>query len=108
MVHVKITRHPLSDEVIGYRFEAAIPNMEGRVMRARKAGGETVSFYATSEAAPSFRSPYFIDQSSDETAITPKVIQRFIDRLTWKGYRSFEAVGKYAGNPLSDIFPKVA
>lgn len=103
LVHVKTVRKPISDEVIGFRLEAAIPNQEGRVMRAKKNGGETVGFYATQQPTPSFRKPYFIAQSSDYTDIDPKKIERFLDELRWHGYREFELVGRFAGEPLADM-----
>jgi hypothetical protein len=104
IVRVKITRRPRSDEIIGFRLEAAVPNEAGRVMRARKENGQTVGFYATSQPAPSFRRPYLIDQGSDNPWITQGEIDRFLTKLKWEGYDQFDLVGNYDGDPLADQF----
>lgn len=103
LVRVKTVRKPISDEVIGFRLEAAVPNEEGRVMRANHSGGEVVSFYATKQPAPSFRKPYFIAQSSDFCSIDTKKIERFLDDLRWQGYREFDLIGKFEGEPLASF-----
>lgn len=102
LIHVKTVRKPISEEVIGFRLEAAIPNMEGRVMKARKDGNAT-AFYATEERAPSFRRPYFIDQTSDYGRIDRKKVERFMENLKWEGFKEFELVGKYDGEAFSEI-----
>ena len=98
-VHVRTVRHKLSEGIIGFRLEAAIPNQEGRVMRATKDG----DFFATKQETTSFRSPYFLAESSDHSAIGEKQIGRFLDQLRWIGYDQFEFVGKYQGDPLVAI-----
>lgn len=104
LIHVKATRHPISEEIVGFRLEAATPNNEGRVMRARRGeDGETLGFYATKEATPSFRKPYLIAQSSDYPAINKSRIEKFMNNLSWQGYKEFELVGKYEGEPLQEI-----
>lgn len=102
LIHVKTVRKPISEEVIGFRLEAAIPNMEGRVMKARK-DGDSTAFYATDERAPSFRRPYFIDQTSDYGRIDRKKVERFMDNLKWEGFKEFELVGQYDGEPFSEV-----
>lgn len=102
LIHVKPVRKPISEEVIGFRLEAAIPNMAGRVMRARQ-DGDSVVFRATKEEAPSFRKPYLIEQSSDHNAIDRRKVERFMDALRWAGYDEFELIGKYAGEPLAAL-----
>jgi hypothetical protein len=99
LVHIRTVRHKLGEDIIGFRLEAAIPNMEGRVMRPLGEG----DFYATQEASPSFRKPYFIAESSDHSHVGLKQIDRFLDQLRWQGYDCFEFVGKYQGDPLVQI-----
>ena len=103
LIHVKISRHPISEQIIGFRLEAAIPNMDGRVMKARK-DGDSTAFYATDERAPSFRKPYLIEQTGDYGRISKDKIDRFMDRLKWEGFKDFELIGKYQGEPLSEFY----
>lgn len=100
LIHAKITRHPISEEVIGFRLEAAVPNMSGRVMKVRSSG-DSVSFYATQQPAPSFRGQYLIKQSSDYDQIDAATLERFMELLKWEGYSEFDLVGKYQGEPLA-------
>lgn len=104
IVRVKVTRRPRSEEVIGFRLEAAVPNAAGRVMKAKRAGGEVVAFYATEEPAPSFRRPYLVDQGSDNPWITQSDIDRFLTGLKRSGFDDFQLVGKYCGDPLDEQF----
>jgi len=95
IVQLKATRQPVSGSIIGYRMQAAIPNMNGRAMRAIFDGeGEVVAYTTTGQAAPSFRKPFFIAESSDYSEVSLKEISRFLDRLRWEGYREYEFVGK--------------
>lgn len=96
IVHVKTVRTKTTDRIIGFRLEAAVPNLEGRVMRMY---GE--DFYATQQVAPSFRGKYLIAESSDYATIGNSQLLRFLDSLKWNGYSSFEYFGKYNGEPLS-------
>lgn len=105
LIHVKVARHPISDEVIGFRLEAAVPNEAGRVMKARKSSdGQTLGFYATQQTAPSFRRPFLIEVSSDYSELDQKKVDRFKDNLRWQGYREFELTGKYLGRPFANQF----
>ncbi|MCL2874730.1 MAG: hypothetical protein FWF12_00250 [Betaproteobacteria bacterium] len=105
LVRVRTTRHPISEEVIGFRLEAAIPNSDGRIMKVRHdANGKADSFYATKEEAPSFRKPFFIEESSDYSLIDERKLERFVSNLKWQGYDEFELVGKYQGEPLAAQF----
>lgn len=106
LIHIKNVRKPISDEVIGFRIEAAVPNSQGRVMRAKQINGETVGFYATKQEAPSFRRPYLIEVGSDHSSIDPTKVNRFLDDLRWQGFTEFEFVGRYAGEPLAEFMLK--
>lgn len=101
LIHVRAVRRPISEEVIGFRLEAAVPNQDGRKMKARRTKEGDVSFYATQEATPSFRRPYFIAESSDYPFIDRRKVERFMKDLEWQGYREFELVGKYQGEPFA-------
>lgn len=102
LIHVKTNRRPISEEVIGFRLEAAVPNMAGRKMKARK-NGDSVSFYATQEPAPSFRGSYQVAVGSDFNDITPDILERFKRDLKWDGYTEFELVGNYLGEPFAEM-----
>jgi hypothetical protein len=99
LIHVKTVRRPVSQQVIGFRLEATIPNMAGRKMKT--CNGE--DFFATSEAAPSFRKPYFIEASGDYSEISPKIVRRFMGGLKWSGFDEFELIGKYGDAPFAEI-----
>lgn len=101
VVHVKTVRRPISDEIIGFRLEAAIPNEAGRVMKAKHVGnGELDGFYATDEVAPSFRKPYFI---CDRAFNGKKDIERLKEDLAWYGYKEVQYVGRFGGMPLAEF-----
>jgi hypothetical protein len=100
VVHVRTVRHKLNSEnIIGFRLEAAIPNLEGRVMRRLKDG----DFYATQQVAPSFRKPYFVLESSDHTNVGPKQISKFLDDLRWQGFNDFDFIGKCGGESFAEV-----
>ncbi|CAM3121685.1 hypothetical protein [Cupriavidus taiwanensis] len=95
IIQLKCTRHRSSGEIIGFRMQAAIPNEAGRVMRACTDGqGEVLSFYATSQLAPSFNRPYLIEETSDYSLIGKGEMKRFLEKLRWQGYTAYEFVGK--------------
>jgi hypothetical protein len=93
LVRVKPSRRPNSGEFIGFRLEAAVPNMQGRKMRVTEVGG-SIEFRATKDAAPSFRGPYLIEQGSDEVEITRDRVTQFCSRLKFSGYTEFEYLGE--------------
>lgn len=75
MLRLKTVKHPISESVIGFRIEAAIPNKAG------KAFGKEV---------PSFKKPYFIAQSSDHSEAFLKehfsqVVEKMKADLKWQG-----------------------
>ena len=109
LVRIKTVRRPNSQEILGFRIEAAIPNDAGRVMRARKEGGETVGFYATGASTPSFVRPYKICESSDHTTIGAKKVTEFVEKqLYWQGYKDIAYVGKFDGTPLIELMAMAA
>jgi hypothetical protein len=79
MLKIQTTKHPISEDVIGYRLVAAIQNMAGH-MRGRP--------------IPSFRKPYFICEGSDLPAITQQDIDKFVKDVRWQGYTQFVALGE--------------
>lgn len=96
IIRIKTVRTKTTDEIIGYRLEAAIPNENGRQMRARRdATGEVISFYATAKTQPSFTGQYLIEQSSDMTVVQPKAVKRFMENLHFHGYDKFVAFGRW-------------
>lgn len=101
LIKLAYVRRPISQEVIGYRMVAAVPNRAGRKMKVRFGqDGTPESFYATKEEVPSFRKPYLICESSDHLAIGRKEIESFLERLKWEGYEDWEFVGKWDAQPL--------
>lgn len=99
VVHVKTVRLKTSDRIVGYRIEAAIPNLQGRVMRSLGDG----DFFATKEVTPSFRKPYLVAESSDFGSINQKNLSKFLSDLSWQGFSKFEFIGKYDGEPLTSL-----
>lgn len=82
LIRLKQTTHPISEEVIGFRLQAAIPNMAG------KAFGKEV---------PMFRSPYLISESSDHSVeelsrdgAFEKVIASFQEQLRFQGFSEIQ------------------
>lgn len=96
IIRIKTVRTKTTDEIIGYRLEAAIPNEAGRQMRARRdSTGEVISFYATAKSQPSFTGQYLIEQSSDMSVVQPRAVQRFMENLRFSGYDQFRAFGRW-------------
>lgn len=76
MLRLKETKHPISEETIGFRIQAAIPNKAG------KAFGKPV---------PSFRGVYFLGETSDMSEEELPVrfeqtLEKMKADLKWKGY----------------------
>jgi hypothetical protein len=102
VIKLKTVRRPSSQEIIGFRMQATLPNTAGRTMRARLENGEAVSFYATDEPAPSFKKPYLICESSDCSHIGKREIVRFLDGLRWQGFKEYEFFGNW---DIADLPP---
>lgn len=100
IIRIKTVRNTTSESFIGFRIEAAVPNMQGRKVRANfNSEGGVDSFHATDEPAPSFRKPYLIKESSDFSSLDKQMIEKFQKSLDWYGYDQFEYIGK----PLNAI-----
>lgn len=103
LIQAKIVRRPISGDIIGFRLVAAVPNNAGRVMRVNVSQGEVVGFHATQQEAPLFRGAYFIAESSDHVSLNKARIEKFQAELKWFGYGEYELVGRYNGDPLSEL-----
>lgn len=91
LVRIQAKYRPISGEILGFRLQAAIPNLAGKRMVQTSNG-----LRATDEEVPAFRKPFLIDESMDHSAIeavTEADVERFAKKLTWAGYTSFEFVG---------------
>lgn len=82
ILKVKTITHPISEEIIGYRIQAAVPNKAG------KAFGKEV---------PSFKKPFFILETSDFSydylkEHFLKVVDRVKADLKWQGYEGGEFI----------------
>lgn len=101
LIKIQHVRRPTSQQLIGYRLVATVPNLEARKMKARMGqDGTPDSFFATEEKVPSFRAPYRIEESSDHSMIGKKEIERFIQSLMWLGYKEWELVGNWDIQPV--------
>lgn len=101
LIKVQHVRRPTSQQLIGYRLVAAVPNMEARQMMPKMgANGTPDSFVATQKRVPSFRKPYFIAESSDYSMVGRKEIEKFIQELIWNGYKEWELVGNWDLDPI--------
>ena len=72
-VRLKEVKRPISEETIGFRLQAAVPNAAGFK-------GKT-----------SYASPFFIAESSDYTASYvegnfPEILSKFEKQLNWQGF----------------------
>lgn len=97
LVRIQGKYRPVSGELIGFRLQAAIPNMAGRKMVHTSNG-----LRATSEEVPAFRKPYLIGESMDYDAIervSEADAERFAKQLRWAGYSQFEFVGADENDP---------
>lgn len=102
LIKVQHVRRPLSQELIGYRLVAAVPNMEARKMKPRMGrDGKVESFAATDQRVPSFRKPYMISESSDHSMIGKREIEDFIQKLIWEGFDQWELVGNWDLEPIA-------
>jgi hypothetical protein len=82
ILKLKTVKHPISEDVIGFRIQAAIPN------RAAKAFGKAV---------PSFKRPFFLAETSDHSEAYlqehfEEVLDSFKANLKWQGYDTAEFV----------------
>lgn len=107
IIRIKTVRKPISARETGLRFEAAIPNMQGRKMKALRENGEVVDFRASKEEAPSWRKPYLIADSSDFFVLSAKDHARFLEKLRWYGYSEFEYMGKFDGKTLEEAIEEL-
>jgi hypothetical protein len=79
LLKIKQVKHPISEEIIGFRIQAAIPNNAGRDFNGN--------------ACPSFVKKYLIDESSDHTSLSDDRIADFTKKnLAFQGYTKFDIV----------------
>jgi hypothetical protein len=79
IVQVKAVKHPISEEVIGFRLQAAHPNMAGRDWRGNP--------------KPSFAKRFLVAESSDHSAmINEQEYERFCKELRFLGFTEFPIV----------------
>jgi hypothetical protein len=78
LLKIKATKHPISEKTIGFRIQAAHPNMAGRNRQG--------------EEIPSFAKKYLIAESSDEPSIETRHIDRFTDKLMFQNFSEFVIV----------------
>lgn len=96
LIRLRFTRRPISQEVLGYRLQATVPNLAARKMKAIIGqDGTADSFAATKEQVPSFRKPYLIAESSDCSSIGKNEIEKFIKDLMWQGFDEWEFFGNW-------------
>lgn len=100
LIRIKYVCRPISDELIGYRLVAAVPNQAARKMKARKDKHGDRIFTSTDEMVPSFRAPYMIKESSDHSMIGKAEIEKFIKDLMWEGFNEWEMVGSWDIEPV--------
>jgi hypothetical protein len=94
VVRIQTKRRPNSGEVLGYRFQACVPNRAGRKSKAHFNGlGEVTSFTMTDEEVPAFRGTYMVNESSDHPYINEGDFKRFVEGLKWDGYTKLEFYG---------------
>lgn len=94
VVRVKTTRRPISDQVIGYRFQAATPNQDARKMKARKKGGEVLGFYATEQSTTAFTKRHLVLESSDYSSVNQRDFDRFKANLKGMGFTHYQFADK--------------
>lgn len=92
-LRIKQVRRPVSDELIGYRLQAAFPNSAARKMKPIKQKGQVVGFSATKQETTSFRGEYLITESSDMTAVGEKDYEKFRAILRDMGFTHFNLAG---------------
>ena len=78
LLKIKATKHPISEETIGFRIQAAVPNNAGRDFRGN--------------AIPSFAKKYLISESSDHTTVGVKQLDSFLNDLTFQKFNDFVIV----------------
>jgi hypothetical protein len=91
LVRIKKTYRPVSGDLIGVRIQACVPN--GAARRMKKTTKTASGFYATDEIVPAFSGRYLIAESMDygsEFDITPAEMERFEEKLRWKGFTEFQ------------------
>ena len=72
-------KHPISEETIGFRLQAAIPNQAGRDWRGNP--------------KPSFTKRYLVAESSDMSAMPEeKDYVKFCEELKFLGFKEFPIV----------------
>lgn len=67
LIKVKEVKHPISETTIGFRIQAAHPNLAGRNFRG--------------QPVPSFAKKYLIGESSDYPTVTEKEMVAFTKPL---------------------------
>jgi hypothetical protein len=67
LIKIREVKHPISEQSIGFRIQAAHPNNAARNFKG--------------EAIPSFTKKYLIAESSDFSVITDVEYNRFADNL---------------------------
>lgn len=82
IMKLKEVKHPISEETIGFRIQAAVPNKAGK---------------AFGKAVPSFRRPFFIAETSDHSEAYLKenfiaVSDSLKAELKWQGYDNAEFI----------------
>ena len=83
LIKLKEVKHPISEETIGFRFQAAHPNRAGR----NRKGDEI----------PSFAKKYLIAESSDYPSVTETEFDKFTKSLSLFGFTEFPIVSTPKG-----------
>lgn len=89
VIHIKRVKGPVTGRNIAFRLEAAVPNMDARKMKSVIRDKEVVGYYPTDERVPSFVGHRFICSDGDYQIIQRKHLNRFLDKLRWRGYDRF-------------------
>lgn len=80
LIKVKEVKHVLSGQVIGIRYQAAIPNNAARNFKG--------------EAIPSFAKKWLVGESSDFSMVSSKDLDRFTEKLKFLGFNEFPIVSQ--------------
>lgn len=89
-IRIQEKKKPISDETIGFRFQAAIPNQAAVKMKPVKKKGEHVGFMATNIPTTSFRKDYLIFETGDMSEINERDFERFLGTLKGLGFSHYQ------------------
>ena len=90
IIRISEKKRPISEETIGFRFQAAIPNQAAKKMKPFTTKKGDRGFIATDVPAVSFKKDYLVYETGDMSDINERDFERFLKGLKGMGFSHYQ------------------